>query len=250
MTVSKPYLWCGFRSWNNIRKNILSVSWCVLGVVANLRTIGSLELQLGGLVGAESLAVGTDPLLGRSLLVDLVELFLSGTSLVGGLGGTGGKDVTANKAEILGEFSDLRVGDEEGEEDTEVSGGCLSVYFRARVYCRKGEQDIPWSASFCKSSPLTGMTPFWANLGSAVYEWYKAFWKSSSAFFSWTIARRVSMMSLVVSRRLCGAPESSRHHVPTSSSLSRQIERNAHRVSSTRTRPSGESLARSTGAVD
>lgn len=84
-------------------------------------------MDLGGVVWAESLAVGANPLLGRGLTVDLVELFLRWSGLVGGTRSGRGEDVTANEAEVFGEFSDFSVGNEEGEENSEVLGGWRSA---------------------------------------------------------------------------------------------------------------------------
>lgn len=52
--------------------NSLGITGVVLGVVSDLASTGTLELELGSLVGSNSLAVGTDPLFAGSLLVGLV----------------------------------------------------------------------------------------------------------------------------------------------------------------------------------
>jgi hypothetical protein len=63
---------CQWRSSEGQVKDLLGVTGVILGVVSDLRSTGTLELELGGLVGSNSLAVGTDPLFAGSLLVGLV----------------------------------------------------------------------------------------------------------------------------------------------------------------------------------
>lgn len=63
-------------------------------------------------------------------MVNLVELFLSGTSLVDSLGGALSEDVATDETEVLGELADFRVGNEEGEENTEVCSGYGSAALR------------------------------------------------------------------------------------------------------------------------
>ena len=57
-------------------------------------------------------------------MVCLVEGLLIGPDLLSDLDGTAGKDVSADGTEIRDDLSCLRVGDEEGDESSEVGGGC------------------------------------------------------------------------------------------------------------------------------
>ena len=105
----------------------LGVSRVILGVGPELGTVGSLDLELGGLVLADLSTVGSDPLARRGGLVDLVELVLLGPSLVGGLGSGGGKDVTGDETKVVQEFSGFRVGGKEGDQGSEVGGSLVGV---------------------------------------------------------------------------------------------------------------------------
>ena len=93
-------------------------------MVSDLGTLGSLDSDVRGLLRTKLLTVGTDPLLGWSLLVDLVELFLGRSSLVSGFGSGGSEDVSSNDTEVAEKFSEFRVGDKEGDQHSEVSSGC------------------------------------------------------------------------------------------------------------------------------
>ena len=78
-------------------------------------------MQFGCVVLTVLLAVGTDPLIGGSLLINLVQLILRGASTVRGLGRHGREHVTTDEAEIAQEFPELRVGNKEGDQDTKMS---------------------------------------------------------------------------------------------------------------------------------
>lgn len=101
----------------------LGIGRRVLGVVSDLGTIGTLDSDIRGLLCTELLSIGTDPLLGWGFLVDLVELVLLRSRLVGSLGGGSSKDVSANESEIVQDLSEFRVGDEKSNQHSEVSGG-------------------------------------------------------------------------------------------------------------------------------
>jgi len=92
-------------------------------VVSDLGAVGALDSDVGRVLRAELLTIGADPLLGRGLLVDLVELVLVGSCLVGGLGGGGCEDVSSDEAEVIEDLSELGVGNEEGNEHSQVRGG-------------------------------------------------------------------------------------------------------------------------------
>ena len=103
--------------------NSLRITRCVLGVVSHFSiTSGVLELELGSVLSTELLAIGSDPLFGRSLLVNLIELVLIRSSLVGCLGSGRSEDVSANDTKVIQKLSEFRVGDEESDEYAEVSG--------------------------------------------------------------------------------------------------------------------------------
>lgn len=104
--------------------NSLGISRVVSGVVSSLGTFGTLELDVGGLVGTKPLTIGTDPLMRRSFLVNGIELFLRGSRLVGSLSRGGSEDISANDAKVFQKFSGFRVGKEESDEDTNVGSGC------------------------------------------------------------------------------------------------------------------------------
>jgi len=105
----------------------LGISRCVLGVVPDLGAAWALELELWGVVRAEFLTVWADPLLGWCFLVDLIEPLLVRSGLVGSLGGSGRKDISADQAEVIEEFTCFTVCDEKGDQSSEVSGGLVGV---------------------------------------------------------------------------------------------------------------------------
>lgn len=146
-------LWSVSRIQTSYRSYSLGIAWSVLGVVPNLGTVWALDGDVGGLVGAELLAVGTDPLLGWGLLVDLVELLLGWSGLVGGFGGGCGEDVSADDTKVGEDLSELGVCDEQGDQDSQVSGGCKVNSVPRWIYS-------PWSTSFLASALETGTTPF------------------------------------------------------------------------------------------
>lgn len=104
-------------------RGLLGVGRSVLRVVSNLGTVGTLDSDVGSLLCTELLTIGTDPLLGRSLLVDLVELVLLGSGLVGGFGSGSSEDVSSNKSKIAQDLSELGVGDEKSDQDSKVGSG-------------------------------------------------------------------------------------------------------------------------------
>ena len=104
--------------------NSLGVRGVILGVHSELGALGALELKLGGFVLANSLAIGTDPFTGGSLLVHLVEVALIGPGLVGGSFGSGGEKVSRDEAEVGEKLSGFRVGSEQGDKSPQVGGSC------------------------------------------------------------------------------------------------------------------------------
>lgn len=97
-----------------------------LGVVLE-RLTSNLGLEDGSLAGADGLAVLGDPLVGRGLLVDLVELLLAGSGLLSRVGGNGGEKVSTDESEVGDDLSHLGVGEDEGEERSEVDGSVLGI---------------------------------------------------------------------------------------------------------------------------
>lgn len=93
-------------------------------MVSSLGTSGALDLDVWSLVGTKPLTVGTDPLMRRRFLVNGVEFFLRGSRFVGSLSRGGSEDISANDAKIFQKFSGFRVGEEEGNENTNVGSGC------------------------------------------------------------------------------------------------------------------------------
>ena len=88
------------RSLVAVLVNRLGVCRVILGVHSELGALGALKLKLGGLVLADSLAVGADPFTGGGFLVDLVEVALVGSGLVGSSFGSGGEEVSRDEAEV------------------------------------------------------------------------------------------------------------------------------------------------------
>ena len=88
--------------------------------------LGFLMANSGVSLRAELLSIGTDPLFGRSFLVDLVEFLLIGSSLVCGFAGGGREEVTSDDTKVAEEFAEFRVGDEEGDEHSQVGSGWKS----------------------------------------------------------------------------------------------------------------------------
>lgn len=143
-----------------------------------------------------SLTTSPDPLLRWSFLVNLVELILIGTSLIGGFGSAGSEDIATDDAEVLDELTELGVGDKKSDKDTEMRSSCGAV---------SGDPVANKMCSPCLASSLTlslptGRTPrCLARVGSPAYDEKTAFCINSSSFFSATIMRRVSIMSLKAS---------------------------------------------------
>lgn len=87
----------------------------------------ALGLENRCLVGADLLAILGHPLVGRRLLVDLVELAVTGTNLVGRLGCDGTEHALADRAQVLDNLAELGIGQEESQEDSKVLARLVCV---------------------------------------------------------------------------------------------------------------------------